>query len=430
MPPSLPDRYRLNVRLGRDGDIEEWLATDDQLDRPVLVRYLVPEASPERREAFLGAVRAAAAANHPHLQRVYAAGSSGGAYSVSEWDGAVSVADRLRSSETVPVDEFLPNAGGLAEGLAVFHALGGVHGSIDESTIHYSAAHPAKLGGWGRIPHRSSQSEDTIDLANALRTAITGSASPSIKPSHVADGLPAEVDLALDAASAGSLTATQLADALRAAPYRRPRQETGTASFRWRWSLAFAGIVASILVVAAIGLAVDVDPDSPFLFPGVAPDRPSPSTTAPPVVDDAPDDSRLSAGAQVFDPLGDGVENDDQLPNLSDGDVTTAWTTEPYSQPLPQIKAGVGITFSVLGNPSGVVVSGTAGARFRWGWSPTPSEALGDFEDVASGTLLGAPTRIQLPDRNGGVWLFWLTDLPEAADGSFQVAIDEVRFLP
>lgn len=430
MPPALPDRYRLNVRLGRDGDIEEWLAMDDQLDRPVLVRYLVPEASRERQETFLAGVRAAAAASHPHLQRVYAAGSSDGVYSVSEWDGAVSIADRLRSAETVPVDEFLPNAGGLAEGLAVFHGLGGVHGSIDESTIHYSAAHPAKLGGWGRAPHRSAQSEDTIDLANALRTAITGSSSPSIKPSHVADGLPAEVDLALDAATAGTLTASQLADALRAAPYRMPRRQND-GGFRWRWSVGFAAIAAAILVLAAVGLGVDVDPDSPFLFPGVAPDRPPQSTTAPPVVDDTtPSDSRLSAGAQVFDPLGDGVENDDRIPNLSDGDATTAWTTEPYSQPLVQIKAGVGITFSVLGNPSGVVVSGTPGTRFRWGWSPTPTDALGDFDDVGSGTLLGAPTRAQLPDRNGGVWLLWLTELPEAADGSFQAAIDEVRFLP
>jgi hypothetical protein len=31
MPPRIPDRYRMNVRLGADGDIEEWLATDENL---------------------------------------------------------------------------------------------------------------------------------------------------------------------------------------------------------------------------------------------------------------------------------------------------------------------------------------------------------------------------------------------------------------
>ena len=33
MPPRLPDRYRLSVRLGADGDVEEWLATDEHLER-------------------------------------------------------------------------------------------------------------------------------------------------------------------------------------------------------------------------------------------------------------------------------------------------------------------------------------------------------------------------------------------------------------
>ncbi|MGH8928932.1 MAG: serine/threonine protein kinase, partial [Acidimicrobiia bacterium] len=71
MPPPLPDRYRLEVRLGRDQDIEEWLATDLNLDRPVLIRMLGPDASPKRREEFLSTVRAAAAVIHPHLEPIY-----------------------------------------------------------------------------------------------------------------------------------------------------------------------------------------------------------------------------------------------------------------------------------------------------------------------------------------------------------------------
>ena len=45
MPTRLPERYRLNIRLGSDGDIEEWLAQDETLDRPVLIRYLAPEST-------------------------------------------------------------------------------------------------------------------------------------------------------------------------------------------------------------------------------------------------------------------------------------------------------------------------------------------------------------------------------------------------
>ena len=111
MPPRLPERYRLNIRLGSDGDIEEWLASDDNLDRPVLIRYLEPESSPERHQAFLAGVRSAAALTEIHLQRVFAAGeTTASAYSVSEWDGGVTIADRLRVGEGLPVEEFLPNA--------------------------------------------------------------------------------------------------------------------------------------------------------------------------------------------------------------------------------------------------------------------------------------------------------------------------------
>ena len=60
MPPPLPERYHLEVRIGRDGDVEEWLATDEQLDRPVLVRILGPESGEGRRTSFIEHTRLAA----------------------------------------------------------------------------------------------------------------------------------------------------------------------------------------------------------------------------------------------------------------------------------------------------------------------------------------------------------------------------------
>ena len=63
MPPPLPDRFSLEVRLGRDHDVEEWLATDTALDRPVLIRVLGPETSSDRRQAFVNDTRSAANVN-------------------------------------------------------------------------------------------------------------------------------------------------------------------------------------------------------------------------------------------------------------------------------------------------------------------------------------------------------------------------------
>ena len=80
MPPPVSDRYRLEMRLGRDDDVEEWLATDTSLDRPVLIRSLGPESTPERRRQFVESVSNAAKTSHSHLARVFA---------VSQVDGGV-----------------------------------------------------------------------------------------------------------------------------------------------------------------------------------------------------------------------------------------------------------------------------------------------------------------------------------------------------
>ncbi len=74
---NLPARYQLEIRLGRDQDVEEWLATDLTLDRPILVRMLGPEVGEQRRRRFLAEVRSLASVTHPHLLEVYAAGTDG-----------------------------------------------------------------------------------------------------------------------------------------------------------------------------------------------------------------------------------------------------------------------------------------------------------------------------------------------------------------
>ncbi len=54
----------------------------------------------------------------------------------------------------------------------------------------------------------------------------------------------------------------------------------------------------------------------------------------------------------------------------------------------------------------------------------------GSWEEVGSGTALGAPIRLQLPPRDGGLWLLWLVDLPEQDDDEYYTEIGEVVFRP
>ncbi|MCL1595335.1 MAG: hypothetical protein M3132_13380 [Actinomycetia bacterium] len=426
MPPRLPDRYRLNIRLGSDGDIEEWLAKDDTLDRPVLIRYLAPESTPDRHTSFLTGVRAAAALTEIHLQRVFAAAdTTASAYSVSEWDGGVTIDDRIRAGEALPAEEFLPNAAGLCLALARFHEVGGIHGAIDTSAIHYSAAHPVKLGAFGRIQRWEDQSDDTRALAEVLRAAITGTHDSGVMPSAVIDGIDPSVDIALSAGIAGDLDARGLANALGSTDFVPP-EETSPAN-PWKSLVLFAAIVVTISLLAAVGLAADFDPDSPFLYP-VAGEPSTPSVTTPIIIEDVEATDDLPATATVYDPLGDGVESDGSVSNAVDGNRSTSWSTEAYSRPISDIKEGVGLVLDVAGTPSAVYITGSPDTTYMIGWSGTIPDDPTLWEHVGRGTLQTSAVRMQLPVRGGGVWRLWLTNLPERPDGSYQSSISHVQF--
>lgn len=426
MPPRLPERYRLNIRLGSDGDVEEWLAQDESLDRPVLIRYLAPESTADRHGAFLEGVRAAAGLTDVHLQKVFAAAeTSASAYSVSEWDGGVTIADRIRVGEGVPVAEFLPNAAGLCRALSSFHASGGVHGAIDTSAVHFSAAHPIKLGAFGRTARWSDPAEDTMALAEVLRAAITGSDDTTVEPSRVVVGVPRSVDLALADGIAGRVTAADLGSRLASIAYDEPQQLAEARP--WRALAIFATIVVAISLIAAVGLAVDFDPDSPFLYP-IAAEPTTPTTTIVVEVPDPEEAAELDAAVEVYDPLGDGTENDAAAINVLDPSPAVAWVTETYSRPLTEIKDGVGLVFTVDGSPQAMIVSGTPGTVYGVGWSPSLPADPAEWEHMARGTLQASGNRIQLPVRVSGVWRLWLTDLDAREDGTYQSRVSSVRF--
>ena len=426
MPPRLPERYRLNIRLGSDGDIEEWLGQDEALDRPVLIRYLAPEASEARHRSFLEGVRAAASLTDIHLQKVFAAAeTSASAYSVSEWDGGVAIADRVRVGEGLAFDEFIANAPGLCMALARFHDEGGVHGALDDTAVHYSAAHPAKIGAFGREARWKTQAEDTMALAEVLRAALTGSADPSVQPSHVVDGVPPSIDTTLAAGRTGEIDARAIAGQLAAVDVAAPRSIQP--SRPWRALSLFAAIIVAISLIAAVGLASDFDPDSPFLYPVSAERQPPPTVPVP--VDEESDSNALPVAVAVYDPFGDGTEEDESVTLAVDGDRNTSWRTEAYSRPIRDFKDGVGLVFDTDGTPTAVYLSGSSGATYVLGWATeVPEDALA-WETVGRGTIQPWETRIQLPLRAGGVWRIWLTSLPQRPDGAYLGRIDEVRFV-
>ena len=437
MAPPLPPRYRLEIRLGRDEDVEEWLATDLELSRPVLIRVVGPEAPTARRESFLEAVQAASRVSHNHVAAVFAAAEAdGSAYAATEWTGGITLANRISAGSTPPIAEFLSNTAGLADGLAALHDESVVHGAIDPGAILYSGAHPAKLAGFGRVRRADTPHADVQALSAALESALTGRPAGILAPSQVIDALPPSVDEALRLAQEAGVDARRLSELILSIPYSPPLRRASRWSWRWL-------IPAALLAVAAIGLVwwgslLDVSPTSRVLapaIPGPTVTRPLPTTTtttaapsATQAVRDPPEPVDVLSVA-AFDPLGDGQENSARVDRLIDGNPDTTWRTERYFDPLPLLKGGVGLAFEVSGSPSSVeLLDLSVGTAFRIMWAESLLGIEDGGWDVAAEELAGATTlRVPLPDRRDGVWLLWLTDLPPE-DDVYLTHIGEVQF--
>lgn len=428
MPAAIPDRYRLEVRLGRDGDIEEWLATDTSLDRPVLVRSLGPDSSPDRRADFAAKVGAAAKTSHQHLARVFTVGVvAGGVYAISEWTGGATLADRVAADQPVDLPEFLPNAAGLAGALAALHDAGAVHGGIDTSAISYSGAHAAKLGAFGRAA-RSDESADVRALAGALETALTGSPPGGPPPSERVDGVPRAIDKILRSGQSGAMSAVELENALRAAPTpRAPQPESGTTQRR----VILAAVALVVVAVALVTVGFVLSGGTNLVVPTPTTAGLSPTTTTPSTTSTTRAGSVAVSDAETFDPFGQGGENDELVANLVDGDFTTEWRTERYLDPLPLLKEGVGVTVRVTGSPRRLrLIALSASTAFELYWSRQRLDDLSVWERIAGAVASPATTSIDLPARQDGFWLVWLTDLPVQDDGTYRASIAELRFTP
>lgn len=441
MSPPIPRRYRLEVRLGRDEDVEEWFATDLELDRPVLIRVIGPEATRARGRSFLAAVRRASRSSHTHVAAVFVADTvPGSTYAVTEWVGGTTLADRTGTGDGPPLAELLANACGLAEGLSVLHGAGVTHGAIDAGAILYSRGQPAKLGGFGRVPRGTSPKDDVRALAGTLETALTGKPPGAMAPSELIHSLSPSVDDILRSARADEIDARQLADRLRAVPYSPPV----SASFRWSWRrllpAALLALAAAVLLWA--GSAVDTSPTPPLQVAAL----PLPTLAARPE-EESPPAPTLSSGDEPseqvvpesdpvvllqvldFDPLGDGEEHPGRLTLLTDGDSSTEWRTERYFDPLPLLKEGVGVAFEVSGSPAFLELTGLSeGTAFRLMWAESLLGVDDPGWEVIAEQQAGAATlRLPLPALGSGVWLLWLTDLPPEGTG-YRTRLAEVSF--
>jgi hypothetical protein len=188
-------------------------------------------------------------------------------------------------------------------------------------------------------------------------------------------------------------------------------------------------LIITALVVSAIGIAIEVDPESPFLFPAVPGEAPETPPTLAQLDEPGSRSSLLSADPSGYDPFGDTFPNPESLGLILDGVGATTWRTDTYFGPLVGVKPGIGIVFEVDGDPRFLEIIASPGTNYDVMWSDSLPDRFEDWRRLWAGTTLEGPNVVRLPDRSGGTWLLWLTGLPEQGNGQYFTEITDVRFV-
>ena len=236
-----------------------------------------------------------------------------------------------------------------------------------------------------------------------------------------------ELQTALLSVDLGAQDATNVVVAPAPVPPSRPPRSDHTpprgvppsfAESERKWMVPTIAIVAVALTLGVVGVLFARSDTGQSLIDDLTtqeePARPIPTPTP-----------------LAFDPPpGSGVEHDDELPFLVDGDPATRWTTETYSRPdLGGLKPGVGVILQLAGQHKLDELRVTSASR---GW--TAEVLVADTakpnrqawgEPVATKSGIGdGSTTFDLKGRTGGAVLLWITNLGQ---GNTSVGIGELR---
>jgi len=474
----LADRYQLEEHINNDATGRQvWRGVDVILRRPVAVvlRYPGGEAAVEMLDAAVAASRV----THSNLVGVYDAIDEGDrAYVVREWVDGAALRDYVAQT---PLDAARATtvAHAVAAAVAAVHSTGMVHGNIHPGTV--------LIGTDGRVVLADARAEGDLDPEQDIRAtgavlyfALTGH-WPQVEagrqklpdavrdangmlasPRRVRAGVPTYLDeLVTDlldlrvaapsadllAAELGRLDAQSEVDgALEPGYYDDQESPLGFGAIpsaeppRRAGRKVAIGVIA-LLLVAAVGLYVGVR----FLTATGADGSPTtngqPTAGANQTAAAGSEVIKLSADqVRVVDPGGDRTE----LGGVSaaiDGNLDTGWKTQRYrnNPKFGGLKPGMGILIN-LKEPRKVSVEITlsapgASAQLRTGTADAPPTKAGD-EQIVAAYQVGTVTPTEL--TNHGIkmvfevsdpaqyLLFWITSMPKADDGQYQIGVQEI----
>src|SRR5487761_574801 len=143
--------YEILAAIGAGGMGEVYRARDSKLGRDVALKVL-PEAfarDAERMARFQREAKSLASLNHPNIASIYGLEDSGATHAlVMELVEGPTLADRIKSA-AIPLDETLPIAKQIAEGLEYAHERSIVHRDLKPSNIKLAANDAVKILDFG-----------------------------------------------------------------------------------------------------------------------------------------------------------------------------------------------------------------------------------------------------------------------------------------
>jgi eukaryotic-like serine/threonine-protein kinase len=143
--------YEVLAAVGAGGMGEVYRARDAKLGRDVALKVL-PEAfarDAERMARFQREAKSLASLNHPNIATIHGLEDSGATHAlVMELVEGPTLADRIRSG-AIPIEEALPIAKQIAEGLEYAHERGIVHRDLKPSNVKVTADDAVKILDFG-----------------------------------------------------------------------------------------------------------------------------------------------------------------------------------------------------------------------------------------------------------------------------------------
>ncbi len=145
LPEVLGGRYRIEREAGAGGMATVYLAHDEQHDRRVAIKVLLPEiAVAIGAERFLREIKLTAALQHPHILPLFDSGQvpeTGLVYYVMPFIEGESLGERLKREQQLSLPDALQIIREVADALFYAHGLGLVHRDIKPDNIMLSRGH-------------------------------------------------------------------------------------------------------------------------------------------------------------------------------------------------------------------------------------------------------------------------------------------------